>query len=133
MLAAKQDGVPVSDQGRYTGPGNILTVATNADPNKQMAEVFQFQIEKLGFKLNMRLVPRNTELTRFCDRPASKVAICPTVGWFKDFTDPQSMLDATVQRRPDPRAGQLELAAARRARDQPGDGGRVRAAGRQGP
>jgi peptide/nickel transport system substrate-binding protein len=95
MLAAKQDGVPVSADGKYTGPGNILTVATNADPNKQMAEVFQFQIEKLGFKLNMRLVPRNTELTRFCDRPASKVAICPTVGWFKDFTDPQSMLDAT--------------------------------------
>jgi peptide/nickel transport system substrate-binding protein len=43
----------------------------------------------------MRLVPRNTELTRFCDRPDAKVPLCPTVGWFKDFTDPQSMLDAT--------------------------------------
>jgi peptide/nickel transport system substrate-binding protein len=87
--------VPVSADGKYSGPGNILTVATNADPNKKVAEVFQGQIEKLGFKLNMRLVPRNTELTRFCDRPDAKVPICPTVGWFKDFTDPQSMLDAT--------------------------------------
>jgi peptide/nickel transport system substrate-binding protein len=43
----------------------------------------------------MRLVPRNTELTRFCDRPDAKVAVCPTVGWFKDFSDPQSMLDPT--------------------------------------
>jgi peptide/nickel transport system substrate-binding protein len=95
MLAAKEDGVPVSADGKYAGPGNILTVATNADPNKKVAEVFQGQIEKLGFDLNMRLVPRNTELTRFCDRPDAKVPICPTVGWFKDFSDPQSMLDPT--------------------------------------
>jgi peptide/nickel transport system substrate-binding protein len=95
MLQAKQDGVPVSADGKYNGPGNILTVATNADPNKKVAETFQGQMEKLGFDLNMRLVPRNTELTRFCDRPDAKVPLCPTVGWFKDFTDPQSMLDAT--------------------------------------
>ena len=27
--------------------------------------------------------------------PKAKVAICPNVGWFKDFVDPQSMLDPT--------------------------------------
>ena len=27
--------------------------------------------------------------------PKEKVAICPNVGWFKDFADPQSMLDPT--------------------------------------
>jgi peptide/nickel transport system substrate-binding protein len=94
MLAAKKEGVPVSADGKYTG-GKVFAVATNADPNKKVAEVFQGQMEKLGFKLNMRLVPRNTELTRFCDRPDAKVAVCPTVGWFKDFSDPQSMLDPT--------------------------------------
>jgi peptide/nickel transport system substrate-binding protein len=94
MLAAKKEGVPVSSSGKYTG-GKVFAVATNADPNKKVAEVFQGQMEKLGFKLNLRLVPRNTELTRFCDRPDAKVAVCPTVGWFKDFSDPQSMLDPT--------------------------------------
>jgi peptide/nickel transport system substrate-binding protein len=27
--------------------------------------------------------------------PKAKVGICPNTGWFKDFADPQSMLDAT--------------------------------------
>jgi peptide/nickel transport system substrate-binding protein len=30
-----------------------------------------------------------------CGVPSQKVAICPNVGWFRDFADPQSMLDAT--------------------------------------
>jgi peptide/nickel transport system substrate-binding protein len=51
-------------------------------------------MEQLGFKLNFRLVPADT-FTKFCGVPAQKVAICPNVGWFRDFADPQSMLDAT--------------------------------------
>jgi peptide/nickel transport system substrate-binding protein len=79
----------------HAGKERILAVATNADPNKKVAEVFQGQIEKLGFKLNLRLVPRDTEITRFCSVPKQNVPLCPTLGWFKDFTDPQSMLDPT--------------------------------------
>ena len=40
-------------------------------------------------------MPQDTLYTKFCGVPKIKVAICPNVGWFKDFTDPQSMLDAT--------------------------------------
>ena len=94
MDAAKADGVPTSN-GKYTGGGKILTIATNADPGKKTAEVFQNQIEQLGFKLNFRIVPQDTLYTKFCSVPSAKVAICPNVGWFKDFSDPQSMLDAT--------------------------------------
>src|SRR5215210_6299579 len=68
-------------------------VATNADPGKKSAEVAANQFEKLGFKLNFRLVPQDTLYTRFCNRPSADVAICPNVGFFKDFFDPQSMLD----------------------------------------
>jgi peptide/nickel transport system substrate-binding protein len=95
MLLAKEDGLPISADGKWTGGGKILTVATNADPGKKTAEVFQGQMARLGFTLNLRLVPRDTELTKFCSVPKQDVAICPTVGWFKDFADPQSMLDAT--------------------------------------
>jgi peptide/nickel transport system substrate-binding protein len=97
MLAAKQQdpSLPIDASGKWTGGGKILTIAGNADPNKKTAEVFQNQMEQLGFKMNLRLVPADTLFTRFCGVPAQKVAICPSVGWFRDFADPQSMLDAT--------------------------------------
>jgi len=97
MLAAKQQdpSLPIDAEGKWTGGGKVLTIAGNADPNKKTAEVFQNQIEQLGFKLNLRLVPADTLFTRFCNVPSQDVAICPSVGWFRDFADAQSMLDAT--------------------------------------
>jgi peptide/nickel transport system substrate-binding protein len=94
MDAAAADGLPIKN-GKWTGGEKVLTIATNADPGKKTAEVFQGQMESLGFKLNFRIVPQDTLYTKFCSVPSAKVAICPNVGWFKDFADPQSMLDAT--------------------------------------
>ena len=94
MDAAAAEGLPITG-GKWTGGDKILTIATNADPGKKTAESFQGQIEALGFKLNFRIVPQDTLYTKFCGVPSQKVAICPNVGWFKDFPDPQSMLDAT--------------------------------------
>jgi peptide/nickel transport system substrate-binding protein len=97
MLAAKEQdpSLPIDANGKWTGGEKILTIATNADPGKKTAEVFQGQMEQLGFKLNFRIVPQDTLYTKFCGVPKQKVAICPNVGWFKDFSDPQAMLDAT--------------------------------------
>jgi peptide/nickel transport system substrate-binding protein len=97
MLAAKQEdaSLPIDANGRWTGSDRLLTIATNADPGKKTAEVFQGQIEKLGFKLNFRIVPQDTLYTKFLSVPKVNVAFGPNVGWFKDFADPQSMLDAT--------------------------------------
>jgi peptide/nickel transport system substrate-binding protein len=79
--------------GRYTGDEELLMVATNADPGRKTAEVTQRQFEKLGFKVKFRLVPQDTLYTRFCNVPAADVAVCPNVGFVKDFYDPQSLLD----------------------------------------
>jgi peptide/nickel transport system substrate-binding protein len=97
MLAAKQQdtSLPIDASGKWTGGDKILTIATNADPGKKTAEVFQNQMEQLGFKLNFRIVPQDTLYTKFLSVPKQKVALGPNVGWFKDFSDPQSMLDAT--------------------------------------
>jgi peptide/nickel transport system substrate-binding protein len=98
MLAAKQKdaSLPIdSSTGKWTGSDKYLTIATNADPGKKTAEVFQGQMNKLGFQLNFRIVPQDTLYTKFCGVPKADVVLCPNVGWFKDFTDPQSMLDAT--------------------------------------
>ena len=94
MLKAKAEGVPVDSNGKYTGP-KLLTIATNADPGLQTAQVAQTEFNKLGFNLNFRKVPQDTLYTKFCGIPKAKVAICPNVGWFKDFTDPESMLEPT--------------------------------------
>jgi peptide/nickel transport system substrate-binding protein len=88
----KKAGYP---SGKYTGGTKFLTIATNADPGVKTAQVAQAQFAKLGFKLNFREVPQDTLYTKFCGVPKQKVAICPNVGWFKDYTDPESMLKAT--------------------------------------
>jgi peptide/nickel transport system substrate-binding protein len=97
MLAAKQEdpSLPIDANGKWTGTEKLLTVATNADPGKKTAEVFQGQMNDMGFTLNFRIVPKDTMGTKFCSVPKANVALCPNVGWFKDFSDPQSMLDPT--------------------------------------
>ena len=40
--------------------------------------------------------------TKFCQVPAQKVAICPNVGWLKDFPDPQTLPGSDLQRRQHP-------------------------------
>ncbi len=77
--------------------GDLLTIATNADPGNQTAQVAQAQLNKMGFKLNYRKVPQDTLYTKFCGVPKSNYVICPNVGWFKDFTDPQSLLEPTFK------------------------------------
>jgi peptide/nickel transport system substrate-binding protein len=97
MMKAKAEGVPVSDDGKYTGTEKLLTVATNADPGLQTAQVAQGQLQDLGFKINFRKVPQDTLYTRFCNVPGSGWDICPNVGWFRDFNDPQSLLEPTFK------------------------------------
>ena len=89
--AAKQEGVSPSSGGE------LLTIATNADPGNQTAQVAQAQLNKMGFKLNYRKVPQDTLYTKFCGVPKSNYVICPNVGWFKDFIDPQSLLEPTFK------------------------------------
>ena len=95
MLAAKQEGVPVTADGKYAGKEKLLMIATNADPGKKSAEVAANQFEKLGFKLNFREVTQDALYTKFCGVPKANVAICPNVGFFKDFVDPESFINPT--------------------------------------
>jgi peptide/nickel transport system substrate-binding protein len=95
MLAARAQGVNVTPDGRYAGGGDLLAVAINADPDRKIAEVAQAQFAKLGINLRVRTMPQDTMFTKFCEEPSAKVAICLSASWYKDFLDPQSMLDAT--------------------------------------
>jgi peptide/nickel transport system substrate-binding protein len=90
----KKAGYP---SGKYTGNEELLLIAANADPGKAQAEVAKAQLEKLGFKIQFRTVPQDAVYTEWCQVPKKQVAICGSAGWFKDFTDPQSMLDPTFK------------------------------------
>jgi peptide/nickel transport system substrate-binding protein len=78
--------------GMYSGPP-LLVISDNQEPASKTGQAWQSQIEKIGFKTNFRQVPHATVISKFCGTPKSNVAICPTLGWGKDFFDSQSMID----------------------------------------
>ena len=80
------------------------------------------EFEKLGFKVNLRMVPQDTMYTKFCGVPEREGRVCPNVGWFKDFEDPQSHARPDVRRRRTSCRQATQLVAARRPGDQRGDG-----------
>ena len=81
--------------GKYEGDEELLMVGTSEGVAQKAAEVAKENFEKLGFKVNLRLVTQDAMYTKFCNSPPAKVAICPNVGWLKDFADPQTFLDPT--------------------------------------
>lgn len=99
----KKAGYP---SGKYTGNEEFLMVSANVDPNKAQAEVAKAQFEKLGFHIRLRLVPQDSVYNDWCQVRSKKVAVCGGAGWFKDFADPQSMLEPvfagyTIPKNPD--------------------------------
>jgi peptide/nickel transport system substrate-binding protein len=81
--------------GKYEGKEKILMVGSNVGVAAKTAEVAAEQLKNMGFNIALRLVTQSTMYTRYCNTPAAKVAICPNVGWNKDFSDGQTMLDPT--------------------------------------
>jgi peptide/nickel transport system substrate-binding protein len=78
--------------GKYTGGQTFSAVADNAGPARNVAEVSVAQFAKLGFKVKMNFVTHDAMYTKFCQVPKSEPAICPSVGWLKDFADPETLL-----------------------------------------
>jgi len=92
-LAAKYFKKAGYQSGKYEGNEEILMVGANVDPGKAQAEVARAQLEKLGIKVRLRLVPQDAVYTEWCQVPKKNVGMCAGAGWFKDFADPQSMLE----------------------------------------
>jgi peptide/nickel transport system substrate-binding protein len=81
--------------GKYEGSEKLLIVGDNAEPDKSISQITEQQLNEMGFQTTLRLVTRDTMFTKFCNVPDSEVNVCPSVGWSKDFSDPQTMLDPT--------------------------------------
>ena len=81
--------------GKYEGTEKILMVGSNAGVAAKTAEVAKENLERMGFTVQMRLVQPQTMYTRYCNTPSADVAVCPNVGWLKDFPDGQTILSPT--------------------------------------
>ena|SRR5215211_326824 len=82
--------------GKYEGPNKKITlVCDDEDPGKKVCLVAQEQLSKLGFEPDTRFVPHDQMLGKYCGVPKNEPNVCPNTGWFKDFYDPQTLLDAT--------------------------------------
>jgi len=88
----KKGGFP---SGKYTGGKTFQLVSANSGPGKAQAEVAQAQFAKLGFKVKLLEVPQDSVYTDYCQVPKKKLFSCGGAGWFKDYNDPQSMLQPT--------------------------------------
>jgi len=88
----KKAGYP---SGKITNSPKLLMVSDNATYQQKASEVALNQLTKLGFKVQFRGIARSAMYTQFCNVPAKQPAICPSVGWLKDFPDPETLLDPT--------------------------------------
>jgi peptide/nickel transport system substrate-binding protein len=79
--------------GKYDGGKTFTGVSDNATQQKQVAETAVAQFEKLGFKVNMKYVTRDSMYTKYCQVPSNQPDVCPSVGWLKDFADPETLLN----------------------------------------
>jgi peptide/nickel transport system substrate-binding protein len=90
----KKAGFP---SGKYTGGQTFQAIGDSATNQRRVAEVAQTQFAKLGFKVNLKFVKRQTMYTKYCQVPKDQPPICPSVGWLKDFADPETLLDLTFK------------------------------------
>lgn len=82
--------------GKYSGPA-LTIVADSEQPGRNTSLVVENDLQKLGFKVNLRNVGHSTMYSKFCNVPKAmkSVDICPNYGWLPDFPDAQPMLDPT--------------------------------------
>jgi len=77
--------------GRYSGPP-LLFVGENRPPASNTATLVRRQLERLGFRFDVRSVSRTDSFTNLCGLPSARVAVCANGVWSKDLFDPQGLL-----------------------------------------
>jgi peptide/nickel transport system substrate-binding protein len=78
--------------GKYDGGQTFEAVTDNATQQLNVTQVAQQQFAKLGFKVKIKAVTRDAMYTKFCQVKKAEPPICPSVGWLKDFADPETLL-----------------------------------------
>src|SRR4051794_1575538 len=77
--------------GRYTGGRRLLYIGGNDPVSRAYDRVAIRALARLGLRVRARHLPFSKAYL-LCGRPRARVGVCVT-GWFKDFADPQTILD----------------------------------------
>ena len=81
--------------GSYEGNATLYLPTIDTPTYRDEGEVAQRNFEKLGFKVKLRFVSNDVFYTQYCQVPGRKANGCVGWSWYKDFPDPQTMLDVT--------------------------------------
>jgi peptide/nickel transport system substrate-binding protein len=78
--------------GRYTGRRPLRLVTSNDTTSQSIKDVAARSLRRLGFRVTVDAVPFDRMLARCSDR-TSRIHMCPALGWYRDFPDPQTVID----------------------------------------
>jgi peptide/nickel transport system substrate-binding protein len=94
-VAAKYMKLAGYSSGKYTGSHVIKIVGSTGDPADKTAAIVNNAIQSLGFKTNFTLVDQSVMYQKYCGDPKAQIDACPNVGWIRDWSDPQTLVDPT--------------------------------------
>jgi peptide/nickel transport system substrate-binding protein len=78
--------------GKYTGSHVISIVSANNGNGPETAAVVKNDFTQLGFQVKLVLVDQSVMYAKYCGVPKAEVDACPSVGWIRDFADPETIL-----------------------------------------
>jgi peptide/nickel transport system substrate-binding protein len=81
--------------GKYTGNATVKVVGATGSPASEQAAIANHALQTLGFKTNFTTVDTATMYGKYCEIPKQEIDVCPNVGWIRDWSDPQTILDPT--------------------------------------
>ena len=82
---------------------------STGDPAPKTAAIANNAIQSLGFKTNFTLVDQSVMYQKYCGDPKQEIDACPNVGWIRDWSDPQTLLDPIFRRLQHRHHQQLQL------------------------
>jgi peptide/nickel transport system substrate-binding protein len=78
--------------GKYTGGATIQIVGADILAYPAVTDIVNRAFRSLGFRTHVIEVDFATAYTNFCSVPSREIDACPSVGWVRDFGDPQAVL-----------------------------------------
>ena len=94
-VAAKYMKAAGYSGGKYAGSYVVKIVGSTGDPADKTAAIVNNAVQSLGFKTNFTLVDQSVMYQKYCGDPKAKIDVCPQVGWIRDWSDPQTLVDPT--------------------------------------
>ncbi len=94
-VAAKYMKLAGYSSGKYTGNYVVKVVGSTGEPAAPTASIANHAVQALGFKTNFTLVDQPVMYAKYCGNSKALIDICPNVGWIRDWSDPQTLLDPT--------------------------------------